>query len=73
MKLFLKELQETEAASQAFKFISSHGVMKRYVAAIDGLLLRSIIPSNKRVDNVNLFSNLGDDDLVDIELEMVYG
>jgi len=46
---------EIEVASEEFKSISSHGVMEGCVAAIDGILLRTITPPKKSVGHVKSF------------------
>jgi len=49
--------QEIEVASEGINSISSHGVMEGCVAAIDGILLRTITPPKKSVGHVkSLFS-----------------
>ena len=44
--------QEVEDAAQSFKAISSNGVIESCVAAIDGILIKTITPSRKEVGNV---------------------
>ena len=41
--------QEVEEAAQSFKAISSNGVIEGCVAAIDGILIKTITPSRKEV------------------------
>jgi len=44
--------EEIEKAAQSFKTISSNGVIEGCVAAMDGILIKTITPSRKEVGNV---------------------
>ena len=46
---------EVERAAQDFKAISSHGVMEGCVAAMDGILIKTITPAKSQVGNVRAF------------------
>ena len=46
---------EIDNAALGFRSISSHGVFKGCVAAVDGLLLRTNQPPSKKVGNVNSY------------------
>ena len=47
--------QEVEDAAQSFKAISSNGVIEGCVAAMGGILIKTITPSRKEVGNVKAF------------------
>ena len=46
---------EVERAAQGFQSISSHGVMEGCVAAMDGILIKTITPAKSEVGNVRSF------------------
>ena len=47
--------EEIEKAAQSVKTISSNGVIEGCVAAMDGILIKTITPSRKQVGNVKAF------------------